>query len=118
MVAGRQCYTREQRLTRAADYQRLFKSAQRSSDNHLIVLASKNTVGCARLGFAVARKKIPSAVGRNRIKRLARESFRKQNEFDDLDVVVMARHDLTEVSNNTLFESLARHWSRFARRQR
>jgi ribonuclease P protein component len=57
----------------------------------------------ARLGLAVSRKVSKSAVQRNRIKRLVRESFRKHRaHLPALDIVVMARPGAAECDNPQL----------------
>lgn len=65
----------------------------------------------ARLGLAIARKHIKKAVGRNRIKRLTRESFRQNQQLlAGFDIVVTLRKDASRLDNETIRQSLTKHW--------
>ena len=100
----------------AREYQHVFKRSQRSSDSYLTVLARNNSSGCSRLGLAITKKRIKTAVQRNRLKRLARESFRQHQEvLKDIDVIVLAKRDTSAVANQVLFNSLKNHWQRLSR---
>lgn len=80
------------------------------------MLARSNDLAYPRLGLAVSRKVARSAVARNRLKRIVRESFRHhQVDFGGLDVVVMGRVGLVEPDNTVLTAALERHWRRLAR---
>ncbi len=89
----------------------------RSADQLLTILARTNEGNDgARLGLAIARKAVPTAVHRNRIKRLVRESFRAAlAQLPSVDVVVMARQGAGEHSNARLRQSLSEHWQRIRR---
>jgi ribonuclease P protein component len=77
------------------------------------VLARPNAEGYARLGLAIAKKCARRAVDRNRLKRLVRESFRKQRlSLPRADLVVMCRRDAVAAANPLLVASLAGHWAR------
>jgi ribonuclease P protein component len=77
------------------------------------VLYKKNGKQEARLGLAISKKHCRSAVGRNRLKRLVRESFRTHGaDLEGLDVVVMNQAAATRASNKALFDSLHEHWQR------
>lgn len=112
-------FTRAQRLTEASEYSALFKGreTQRASDGLITILARPNGLGRPRLGFAVGRKAVPRAVGRNRIKRQARELFRsRQGKLPALDFLVMARAPAATADRAHLRESLARHLTKVAER--
>jgi ribonuclease P protein component len=67
----------------------------------------------ARIGFAIAKKKISLAVNRNRIRRLARESFRTQNNaFAGNDIIILAQPAAKLASNKELLNSLNKHWAK------
>ena len=67
----------------------------------------------ARLGLAISKKHCKLAVGRNRLKRLVRESFRQHHsELAGLDIVVLNRPAAMRASNKALFDSLQGHWQR------
>ena len=66
-----------------------------------------------RIGFAVAKKKISLAVQRNRIRRLARESFRlQQQNLASVDIVVLAQAAAAAANNKQLSASLEEHWQK------
>ncbi len=66
----------------------------------------------ARLGLAVAKKRIRRANRRNRLKRLVRESFREnQNRLAGLDLVVVALATADRAPGRVLRGSLDRHWT-------
>ncbi|MFP4130518.1 MAG: ribonuclease P protein component [Thiohalospira sp.] len=113
-------FRRRHRLLDEADFRHVFQQADppRSSDAYLTLLARPdNGLDHPRLGLAIGRKVTPRAVGRNRIKRLARESFRaEQSRMPPVDVVVLARPAAAAADNATLRASLARHWKRLRQR--
>jgi ribonuclease P protein component len=72
-----------------------------------------NDTGSARLGFAIAKKMLPRAVSRNRVRRVCRESFRLNHEqLGALDIIILARRPAETAGNAELFASLEQHWQR------
>ena len=104
------------RLTRPTDFQEVFKTALRYADRKFLVLARNNGMGCARLGLAISAKRIKSAVKRNKVKRLVRESFRRnQSRLKGLDIVVIAQNNIAPDNAASLSRSLAELWDRVVR---
>jgi|SRR5579864_2197822 len=81
------------RITSPADFRRAYERRQSSADALLIVYGVENQLEHARLGISVSRKRVRSAVARNRIKRVLREAFRlSQAELPTgIDLVVVPR---------------------------
>lgn len=110
---------RRKRLLTARDFKRVFQDPQRSSGPALTVLARPSGQPVARLGLAIARKQIRRAVDRNRVKRLIRESFRRnQVLLNGLDVVVIGRRPLLEKNSRGVFACLDKHWRQVSERCR
>ena len=81
----------------------------------LSVLANHETF--PRLGLSIATRTFGSAVARNRIKRLARESFRlNQHSLPPVDVAVSAREAARKASLGDLRASLDEHWKSITQR--
>jgi ribonuclease P protein component len=106
-------------LTRPAEFKRVFDSAKTSGDRAFRVLARTGTAGLTRLGMAVSRQIDRKASGRNRIKRVVRESFRRHfgpggplDSTVPLDIVVLPRQGCASISNAELAASLDNHWKR------
>ena len=101
------------RLTRPAEFQRVFTHCRyRISNPWITLLAVPNDKGHPRLGLAISRKVARTAVARNRIKRLCRESFRhRQSELAALDVVVLGRNGVASQSSRTLGSAMDRIWT-------
>jgi len=109
-------FPRSNRLTQAADFDRVFKQARRSSDRFFTVLYCRNDLGYPRLGLAIAKKRVRRAVARNRLKRIIRASFRHaKNQLLGVDIVIMARDQAEPATNGDLFTSLDKHWCALAR---
>jgi len=107
-------FTRKQKLTKAIDFNRVFNKPFVSSDACFKVLARTNEGELPRLGMAVSRQIDKRAVGRNRIKRIVRESFRLQYSQCGacLDIVILPRRESATMCNEKLFNSLKHHWAR------
>lgn len=113
-------FPRTARVRARKDFDRTFKHGRRVAlpvlalhfhfDNPTDEPASGRDVDGARLGLAVSRKVDPRAVGRNRIKRALRETFRMhRGELPAGDYVVVARGGATRLSAAALrqaFEQL------------
>lgn len=109
-------FSRTRRLTQAEQFKRVFRVGRRATDSLFIVIAAPNGVDGARLGFAISRKAAPRAVDRNRLKRVARETFRTEPiAFAGFDFVVMARPAARQATNTALRASLQALWRRAAR---
>lgn len=104
------------RLTGRQAFAQVFAQPIKSGDRYFTVLARPNALAYPRLGLAISRKAAKLAVVRNRVKRIARESFRlHQTQLGGADYVVLGRIGLAEPANPVLFASLAQHWRRLSR---
>ncbi|MEM7081343.1 MAG: ribonuclease P protein component [Pseudomonadota bacterium] len=106
-------FSRQQRLLKGVQFDRVFKRNVRSRDQFFVVLASLNQLPYPRLGLAISRKAAGDAVPRNRLKRLVRESFRTlPDDYPGLDFIVMAKAGAAAQPNDILLKSLTKHWNR------
>lgn len=108
MGTGQQLRPKE-RITRRAEYQRIYERGVRTNGRFMTVFTLPNNTLVTRLGVAATRK-LGGAVVRNRAKRLAREIFRRHkltSPFDPaqgrgLDVVVIPRREMLDAEFGSL----------------
>ena len=102
------------RLIKPAEFKRVFNRPVVSADPFFKVLARAGEGGKPRLGMAVSRQVDRRAVGRSRIKRVIRESFRLYFAAvgPAADFVVLPRRESATICNRQLSQSLEQHWSR------
>ncbi|SPL71853.1 ribonuclease P protein component [Acinetobacter stercoris] len=105
------------RIHCASDYKSVFDGALfKVHQPHFLFLAKPTEQLKSRLGIVVAKKKVRRAHERNRIKRLARESFRlHQQQIDLLDIVVMPKVGIEAISNAELHQQLQFAWQKLQR---
>ena len=81
------------------------------------MLAIENQCLHGRLGFAIAKRRVPRAVQRNTIKRIARESFRlRVQELAGLDIVVIAKDAADKADKSRLRATIDQQWRRLLKR--
>ncbi|QGU34055.1 ribonuclease P protein component [Thermochromatium tepidum] len=106
-----QGFGRERRLTSAGQFRRVFVEPRRVVLGGFVVLYRSNGLDRPRLGLAISKKCARRAIDRNRLKRLARESFRRAyRRLPGVDIVVMCTPRATAESNQRLFDALEQVW--------
>jgi len=93
----------------------VLSAGKRYSEQTLTAVVKSTTPGVPRLGLAISSRVAPDAVDRNRIKRLARESFRSHRaRLPAVDVVILARSGAAAARPAELRGALERLWQRIA----
>lgn len=99
MVAAGERHGRRDRLSRSADFERVYRQGRSHAGRYLVVYSFPRDPGSQlRLGLSVGRR-IGGAVERNRVKRLIREAFwaRADRLPAEHDFVVVARPECGEL---------------------
>lgn len=89
---------RKRMLKRRSDFQRVYHTGRSWANRYFVLYVFESDRLAGKIGFA-AGKKLGCAVKRNRVKRLMRECYRK-NQLQvktGLAMLFVARHPLTEV---------------------
>jgi ribonuclease P protein component len=98
-------FPKENRLLGEVDFSRVYSSGERFEKENFVFYLQNRDEGEPRIGI-VTPKYLGTAVERNRIKRVIRESFRKNKRlFDSLEFIVKPRHRATELNNTALGEN-------------
>jgi ribonuclease P protein component len=110
---GSSAFPPEARLHVPAEFKACFESGQRLSSRYFRV--HYRLAGAARLGLAVSRKVDRRAVVRNRIKRIARDSFRRSRGLlPAVELVLLAKREAAAALPAALAADLAALWRRLA----
>ncbi len=109
-------FQRELRLLTPEHYQHVFQQAHSAGSPHFTIIARNNSLSHPRLGLAVPKKQIKTAVARNQFKRLARESFRlNQHNLPNKDFVVIAKKSAQFKSNQEVMKLFDKLWHRLSK---
>jgi ribonuclease P protein component len=98
-------FGRLKKMRKTDEFSSVFRFRCVRSIPGLDLLAAPNGLNYPRLGLIVPKKIISTAVGRNRVKRLIRESFRlNQADLAGLDVVarIKSKIDVANLNNALL----------------
>ncbi|MBV9890218.1 MAG: ribonuclease P protein component [Rhizobacter sp.] len=100
-----------------AEFREVRQRGKKFADAFFSLSVLANHENHPRLGLSIATRTFGSAVARNRIKRLARESFRlNQHVLPAVDVTVAARDPARRAAPAELRASLEKLWQSIARR--
>ena len=103
-------FGRDSRLRRRAQFLRVQRQGKRVHTAHFVVvlLPCGAPDGERRLGVTVTRK-VAGAVGRNRVKRVVREVFRRNRELFPMacDIVIIAKTGAPSVAYESARDELA-----------
>ncbi|MBN8728553.1 MAG: ribonuclease P protein component [Xanthomonadales bacterium] len=108
-------FPRSARLLHPRDFARLREGSRRVGSANFSAQVGSAEAAEPRLGLAVSRRVSKRAVRRNRIKRIARDSFRRhRTDLPPCDVLVIARASADAQDNASLHAELATLWRRIA----
>lgn len=112
---GLYSFPRTARLLKAGDFAALRGNSKRISARHFLAEFSPNAQSSCRLGQAVSRRVSKRAVDRNRIKRLARESYRHiLGDLPCVDILLIARSSAVKTPSSELRADLDSLWKKLA----
>lgn len=105
------------RLHLPLEFRQVRQRGKKLTDAYFSLSVLANHEQCPRLGLAIATRTFGTAVARNRIKRLTRESFRlNQHDLPPVDVMVSARDAARRATPADLRASLDKHWKNITQR--
>ena len=102
------------RLNNPQDFKRCFQNGKRVKNRAFVLHFVENGGLPARFGVNIAKSKIKKAVERNKIKRVAREAFRRKH-LEGLDIVLILRNEKNfnqsecSILINEVFDSLKKN---------
>ena len=99
-----QRFTKAQRLLTPNQFRHVFDApARKLHQAHLMAFISPNDSEHPRIGMAITKKKVPTAVARNKIKRHIREQFRRRwDEIECFDIIFIIKKPINDLSNKEL----------------
>ena len=106
-------FGKNRRLLKSSDYTEVFdNNSVRVAHPNLLIISEPNGTEMSRLGLVIGKKNVPTAVARNKIKRVVRETFRLTELPVAVDLVFLARKDLGKLSSAELSALIQQSWGR------
>ncbi|MFQ3359099.1 MAG: ribonuclease P protein component [Porticoccaceae bacterium] len=110
-------FSKSRRLLKASEYKEVFdRNVVKVAHPKLLLLAIPSIASQSRLGLVIGKKNIPTAVGRNCVKRVVRETFRQFEFLVPLDIVFLARKGADQMTPKDMNLLLQQSWCRLRQR--
>ena len=110
-------FLRQQRLSSPDQFKKVFSQGKKIVTPHLTVIFCANELTYPRIGLAISKKSVGSAVERNQIKRIIRDSFRQQQACNaPIDIVVISRKGMEQCLKSDIRNSLSLAWQKLGKR--
>jgi ribonuclease P protein component len=109
-------FSRKFRLTKSSDFRKIISRGKRVSTQYFVIYSLPNRLSFPRLGIQV-RAKLGTAVQRNYMKRIVRETFRKmKGDFlQSVDLVFIAQQPVMGLRYGQFSELFRNSLQRFLR---
>ena len=103
-LASSASFTKEQRLLTPAAFREVFDAPERKlHQSHLMAFVRANSCNQPRVGMAITKRKVPTAVSRNLIKRQIREQFRNTaSRIENKDIVFIVKRSISDIDKKEL----------------
>lgn len=106
-------FPRDHRLKTKAEFKCVFDKAKKVNQRHMLALFKPNQKLYGRLGLVIGKRVANSAVARNKIKRVIRESFRHHQErLKGLDIIVLGRQQCDTLDKVELRLGIEKLWQK------
>lgn len=94
-MSGSEAFRWEHRLRKRADFKAVYRNGSSFSKRPFVLKVLSTKLDETRIGITISAKAVKRAVRRSRIKRVFRESFRKNRSHlkTGVDLVVIVRSD-------------------------
>lgn len=101
-------FTKAQRLLTPSSFREVFDAPERKlHQSHLMAFVRSNNCEQPRVGMAITKRKVPTAVARNLIKRYIREQFRKKAVYlENKDIVFIIKKSVKDLNNEDLINEI------------
>jgi ribonuclease P protein component len=101
------------RLLNKAEFGRVFDAPAKIYAKYFLAIVRVNEQPVTRLGMIISKRKIAKSVGRNRVRRLIRESFRlRRSRLPAVDLIVLPKPETAGLSNQVLYQDLEKLWQK------
>ena len=97
----KQSFRIAERVRVRREFERIYKEGARVHGRFMTLFVLPNGSAIPRLGVSATRK-LGGAVERNRVKRLARELFRRRKPAAGVDIVVVPRREMLDAPFSSL----------------
>ena len=107
-------YPKKERLIKTKDFGKVYRQGRSFKVDFIVLKVLPNTLPVNRLGFSIGSKSIKSSCRRNRIRRLFRESYRKNKKTlkKGFDMVLVVRKD---AAKNFVYENAQKIFLKLAK---
>lgn len=113
---GREKFSRDARLRDEKNFRELLSAGEKISTPFFFIRHCNNDRQAPRLGIVVPKKTFRRVVDRNRLKRIARESFRRAaSRLPGRDILVYYLAPALKAEGVILARSLGECWGRMAK---
>lgn len=104
LISDNKRFLKSQRLLTPKAFKTVFDAPERKLHQaHLMAFIRDNEAEHARLGMAITKRKVPTAVMRNTLKRHIREQFRQKNGLlKNKDIVFIIKKPINNLSNKEI----------------
>lgn len=109
-------FSKSNKLSHSNDFKKIFTCGKKTKARFVTIYTYANQTNETRLGIVVAKKSLQLASKRNKIKRIARESFRHhKNLLQGLDIILVFNASIKTVDNTFVKKYLDEQWEKLTK---